>query len=450
MQEVSKPLPMPSVCDTMALFGEVQEETMVHTRLHDLNGLDIENMKRQFFKGLKSLGKRSRVLLIPPDITRLHGMGGILAVWALEYYGESVKAILPALGTHVPMTPQEIDTMYPGVDHSLFVHHDWRNDIVTLGTVPADFIEKVSEGRLSYSWKAQVNKLLVSGGFDLILSLGQVVPHEVIGMANHTKNIFVGTGGVEGINKSHYLGAVYGMERIMGRADSPVRAVLDYAHAQFAKDLPIVFALTVVGRDAGGKMRPMGLFVGDDRACFDEACEVSLKANFTMVDRPLKKVVVYLDPGEFRSTWLGNKSIYRTRMAIADGGELVVLAPGVHAFGEDKEIDRLVRKYGYRGTPTILDAVAHNDDLKENLSAAAHLIHGSSEGRFTIRYCAGGLSQEEIGQVGYLYGELEEFNERYMAEGMSDGWNSTADGEEYYFISNPAVGLWAHADRFNQ
>lgn len=421
---------------------------MVHTRLQDLNGLDLDTMKKQFFKGLKSLGKRERVLLLPPDITRLHGLGGTLAVWAVEYYGDAVKAILPALGTHVPMTAEEMDTMYPGVEHSLFVAHDWRNDIVTLGTVPASFIEEVSEGRLSYSWKAQVNKLLVSGGFDLILSLGQVVPHEVIGMANHTKNIYVGTGGVEGINKSHYLGAVYGMERIMGRADSPVRAVLDYAHTHFAKELPIVFALTVVGRDDKGKMTPMGLFMGDDRACFDQACELSLKANFTMVDHTMRKVVVYLDPGEYRSTWLGNKSVYRTRMAIADKGELIVLAPGVHTFGEDKEIDRLIRKYGYRGTDTVLHAVAQNDDLKENLSAAAHLIHGSSDGRFTIRYCTKDLSREEIESVGYTFGDLQGMQDRYMAKDIKDGWNTTEDGEEYYFVSNPAVGLWAHADRF--
>lgn len=421
---------------------------MVHARLQDAGGLALQAMKEEFFRGLKALGRRDRVLLLPPDITRLHGMGGTLAVWAVEYYREAVKAILPALGTHVPMTDDELDLMYPGVDHALFVPHDWRNDVVTLGTVPESFIEQVSEGKLSYSWKAQVNRLLVEGGFDLILSLGQVVPHEVIGMANHTKNIFVGTGGVEGINKSHYLGAVYGMERIMGRADSPVRAVLDYAFTHFASELPIEFALTVVGRDKQGKMAPMGLFMGDDRGCFNEACELSLSVNFTMVDRPLDKVVVYLEPGEFRTTWLGNKSIYRTRMAIADAGELVVLAPGVHTFGEDKEIDRLIRKYGYRGTDYVLKAVAANDELKQNLSAAAHLIHGSSEGRFAIRYCPGHLSKEEVESAGYLYGDLAAMQARYVTDRTVEGWNVTADGERYYYISNPAVGLWAHADRF--
>ena len=421
---------------------------MIYAKVQNSSGISKELMKKHFFKGLKGLGNKDRVLLIPPDITRIHGLGGLLAVWAVEYYKDKVKAILPALGTHVAMTSEEIDIMYPGVDHSLFVTHDWRNDVMTLGTVPCDFIEEVSEGKLSYAWKAQVNNLLVSGGFDLILSLGQVVPHEVVGMANYTKNIFVGTGGAEGINKSHYLGAVYGMERIMGRADSPVRAVLDYAHTHFAHSLPIIFALSVVKRGQDGNMEPTGLFMGDDRACFNEASKLSLKVNFTMVEEPLKKVVVYLDPHEFRSTWLGNKAIYRTRMAIADGGELIIIAPGVHTFGEDKEIDRLVRKFGYKGTDYVLDAVSRNDDLKQNLSAAAHLIHGSSEDRFSITYCPSGIKEKDIVSVGYKYGAIEEAQEKYIFDGIQDGDNMSRDGEHYYYISNPAIGLWAHKNRF--
>ena len=422
---------------------------MIDAHVENLNGLTLETMKNTFFTGLAALGERKRVLLIPPDITRLHGLGGTLAVWAVEYYGDNVKAILPALGTHVAMTDAELDIMFPGVDHKLFAVHDWRNDIVTLGTVPAELVEKLSEGKLSWPWKAQVNKRLASGDYDLILSLGQVVPHEVIGMANYNKNIFVGTGGSEGINRSHYLGAVYGMERIMGRADSPVRAIMDYAQEHFIADIPLSYALTVVGRDKQGEMRPMGLFMGSSRQCFEEASRVSLLANFTMVDKPLEKVVVYLDSGEFRTTWLGNKSIYRTRMAIADGGELIVLAPGVHKFGEDNEIDRLIRKYGYKGTPAVLRAVDENEELRNNLSAAAHLIHGSSEDRFTIRYCPGHLTRQEVESVGYQWGDLQSMLANYPRETMRDGWNIAADGSSFYYIANPAVGLWAHAGRFN-
>ena len=308
-------------------------------------------------------------------------------------------------------------------------------------------LANISENRVNYSWPAQVNKLLVEGNFDLILSVGQVVPHEVIGMANYNKNIFVGTGGKEGINKSHYLGAAYGMERIMGRADNPVRQVLNYAGDQFAKHLPIVYIHTVVGRGDDGSMKVRGLYIGDDKECFEKAAELSLQVNFQLLDEPLKKVVVYLDPHEFKSTWLGNKSIYRTRMALADGGELIVLAPGLKEFGEDKEIDRLIRKYGYKTTPEILEFVKNNKELQDNLSAAAHLIHGSHENRFSVTYCPGNLTKQEIESVNFNYHDLDDMLEKYNPKLLKDGFN-TVDGEEIFYISNPALGLWAWKNRF--
>jgi nickel-dependent lactate racemase len=324
--------------------------------------------------------------------------------------------------------------------------HDWRTDIETLGEVPSEFIREQSEGKLNYAWPAQVNRLVSQGGFDLILSVGQVVPHEVIGMANYTKNILIGTGGREGINRSHYLGAVYGMERIMGRADNPVRSVLNYASEHFLQHLPIVYVLTVVGRRADGGLAVRGLYIGDDIECFHRAAELSLKVNFEMLDEQIKKAVVYLDPHEFHSTWLGNKAVYRTRMALADNAELIVLAPGVKEFGEDKTIDKLIRKYGYRGTPATLEAVNAHPDLAGDLSAAAHLIHGSSEGRFKITWCPGHLTQEEVEGVGFSYGDLSAMLARYDIEKLSHGYNKVG-GEEIFFIANPGLGLWAHRSR---
>ncbi len=410
--------------------------------------LDEAALKAGLFEALDKIGKRKKVLAIPPDYTRYHSHAGPLTRYVYDYYGEGLADVLPALGTHSPMTDAQLDDMYAGVPKDLIRVHDWRHDVVTLGEVPAEFVSKMAEGKVDYPWPAQVNRLLAEGGHDLILSIGQVVPHEVIGMANYNKNIFVGTGGVEGINKSHFLGAAYGMERIMGRAMNPVREVLNYAEQQFASGLPIVYVLTVIGKDDRGGLAVKGLFVGDDPECFEMASELSLKVNFEMLDRELIKVVVYLDPSEFKSTWLGNKSIYRTRMAIADGGELVVLAPGVREFGEDSEIDRLIRKYGYRTTPEILDFVKNNDDLKNNLSAAAHLIHGSSEGRFTITYCPGHLTRDEIEGVGFAWGDPDIMLEMYQPEKLKDGYNTLPSGEEIFYISNPALGLWAYRERF--
>ena len=410
--------------------------------------LRAQDLRDGLTAALDRLGPRRKVLAIPPDGTRLHSRAGELTRYAWEYYGAALTDVLPALGTHAAMTGAELRHMFGPVPLDLFRVHDWRRGVVTLGEVPATVLREVSGGAVDYAWPAQVDTLLQHGGHDLVLSFGQVVPHEVIGMASYNKNIFVGTGGPEGINKSHFLGAAYGMERIMGRADTPVRRVLNYASEHFARHLPIVYVHTVVARDADGELKARGLFIGDDAECFTRAADLSLQVNFQMLDRPLRKVVVYLDPGEFKSTWLGNKSIYRTRMAIADGGELIVLAPGVKEFGEDREIDRLIRRYGYVGTPAVLAALKANEDLRGNLSAAAHLIHGSSEGRFSITYCPGHLTREEVEGVNFRYADLVAMQARYDVTRLRDGVNRLPDGEEVFFISNPAIGLWAHRDRF--
>ena len=400
-------------------------------------------------KVFDAMGPKRRVLAIPPDFTRANSYAGPVTEMVYDYFGDALTDVMPALGTHVPMTDEQISAMFGHTPHSLFRIHDWRNDVVTVGEVPSSYIEQVSEGRLHYSWPAQVNRLLLDPSFDLILSIGQVVPHEVIGMANYTKNIFVGVGGADGINRSHYLGATYGMERIMGRAKSPVRDVMEYAARHFTSSLPIVYIQTVLSKGDDGLMKLRGLFIGDDFECFQKAAELSLQTNFIMVEKPIRKCLVWLDPAEFKSTWLGNKAIYRTRMALADNAELIIMAPALREFGEDRTIDALIRKYGYRGTPATLSAVENNEDLQANLGAAAHLIHGSSEGRFQITYCPGkDVSREEIEAVGFRYGNLNGILERYRPDSLVDGWNTMPDGEEIYYISNPALGLWAYPERF--
>ena len=406
---------------------------------------EVKDILNKVFDGM---GVKNRVLALPPDHTRLNSFAGPITEMIYGYFGDKLTDIMPALGTHAPMTDAQLDMMFGSIPHSLFRVHDWRNDVVTIGEVPKEYVEEISEGKLSFSWPAQVNKLLLDKSFDLILSIGQVVPHEVIGMANYNKNIFVGTGGNEGINKSHYLGAIYGMERIMGRAKTPVRSILEYASTHFAQELPIVYIQTVLSKGDDGEMKLRGLFIGDDFECFQKAAELSLETNFIMVDKPIKKCIVYLDPKEFASTWLGNKSVYRTRMALADGAELIVLAPALKEFGEDKTIDSLIRNYGYANTPAILKAVEENADIQENLGAAAHLIHGSSEGRFSITYCPGdNITREEIESVNYGYAPYAEMMEKYNVNQLKDGWN-TVNGEEIFYISNPALGLWAYPDRF--
>jgi nickel-dependent lactate racemase len=396
---------------------------------------------------LEKLGRRRKVLAVPPDQTRTASRAGELTRYAWEYYREGLSAVLPALGTHKAMSAEQIAGMFGTVPPGLFHAHKWRDDVETIGVVPREFIHEQSEGKLEYEWPAQVNRLISRGEFDLILSIGQVVPHEVIGMANYNKNILVGTGGPDSINRSHYLGAVYGMERIMGRADNPVRRVLNYADSHFLADLPILYVLTVVSRNTSGATVVRGMFIGDDSECFHAAAELSFRVNFTLLLNPIRKAVVYLDPHEFHSTWLGNKAIYRTRLAMADDGELIILAPGVRDFGEDVRIDQLIRKYGYHGTEATIRMVKENADLAADLSAAAHLIHGSSEGRFRVTWCPGHLTRKEVEGAGFAYAELSEMMQRYDPAELPQGPSRVA-GEEIYFIENPGLGLWASRARF--
>jgi len=405
--------------------------------------LSSVDLREGFLSALEKLGAIKKMLIVPPDITRIQSQAGELTRYAYEYRPDAVVGILPALGTHCPMTAKEIATMFGNVPQQLFLPHRWRTDCQLLGEIPADFITNVSEGIVNYPMPVYSNRLLFGQSYDCILSVSQVVPHEVAGMAGYSKNIVVGLGGPENIHKSHFLGAAYGMERIMGRADSPVRKVLDHAFETFFKSLPIVHAITVVGSEAGGTLAVRVLFIGNDRECFLRAAALSRQVNIHVLEKRINKAVVYLNPLEYKSTWLGNKSIYRTRMAIADGGELIVIAPGVKMFGEDPEIDRCIRKFGYKGTPAVMRHVATDGSLKNNLSAAAHLIHGSSEGRFTITFCADGLGRQEIEDVGFEYAPVNEMLERYNPEVLSDGYNRLHDGEEIFFISNPAIGLWA-------
>jgi nickel-dependent lactate racemase len=466
--------------------------------------LSDNDIKSHLLPFLESLGPREDVLILPPDYTRLPSQAGKITRFISEYYNFTTNAgascdgptskkvksnvsgrsesrpditILPALGTHAPMTRQQIRSMFGDAlaekQPDPFVVHDWRNDVITIGTAPAEMVRSATNGMVEQEWPAQLNKLVWEKRHhdpshqphkSLVLSIGQVVPHEVMGMANFNKNLFVGAGGVEAINLSHFIGAVYGMEKMMGRSKNPLRSILNYASEQFLqKELDLWYILTVMGSNKeSGELEMRGFYIGNDIDCYTLACELSLQINFTLLDRPLKKVVVFLDGDEFHSTWLGNKSIYRTRMAIADGGELIVIAPGVKEFGEDAEIDRLIRKYGYVGTPKVLAAMKGNPELEQNLSAVAHLIHGSSEGRFRVIYCPGHLSREEIESVGFQYGDLAEMTKRYDPNNLKDGWNQVSvagiaagsdveeSSEDIFYISNPALGLWALKSRFEE
>lgn len=414
------------------------------------NGLSRDEIRAALCRSLEGRSPK-KVLLLPPDYTRYHSNAGFISnvyYHLLTDMGASVD-VMPALGSHRPVTREEAADMFGDIPFERFLEHNWRTEVVRLGEVPGEYLSEITDGLWTDPVSVEVNRRVMDESYDLILSIGQVVPHEVIGMANHAKNLFVGVGGSDMINKSHMVGAVYGMERMMGRDFTPVRKLFDYALKEFLGSRPIVFALTVTTAP-GGKIHTHGLFIGDTRKVLEEAVALAQEKNIDFVEHGIKKCVVYLDPKEFQSTWLGNKAVYRTRMAVADDGDLIILAPGITHFGEDAQIDKLIRKYGYCGRLKVLELFNANEDLQENMGAAAHLIHGSSDGRFRITYAVKPhMPKEDIENVNFLWADYDETVKRYDPASLQYGYNTLPDGEEIFFIPNPALGLWINREKFS-
>jgi nickel-dependent lactate racemase len=390
------------------------------------------------------------VLLVPPDQTRLHSRAGeIVAQLAglLDGHVERVD-VMPALGTHQPLGPAECRLMFgDAIDSARLLHHRWRDDVTTVGELPADEVDEVVGRQLGLALPFAVNRALVDGSYDLIVSVGQVVPHEVAGFGGYTKHVSIGLGGPETIQRSHFFSAVYGIEQTLGRVDAPVRQLLDRGFDRFLEQrCRVLFVLTVVdARHDGPVLR--GVFAGEGGTrssggdAFRAAAALSAEVNVETLETPFRRCVAYLDPVEYRSTWLGNKAIYRTRLAMADGGELFVVAPGVSRFGEDSVVDALIRRHGYRGREAALQAMAADPELAANLAAVAHLIHGSTEGRFTVTYAPGPqLSRAQIEGVGFRYLALDEALERFPRDAEEP--RDSLDGEPFAYLPNPGLGLW--------
>jgi nickel-dependent lactate racemase len=396
-------------------------------------------------------GDLKRVLLLPPDLTRAHsGAGKITELLYRELDAADAHVeVIPTLGQHVPHTEAENKWMFGTVPHERIFAHDWRDGCTHVGTVPAEIVKDTTGGAADWEIPVYLNSKLMTEQWDLVVNIGHVVPHEVLGFANHNKNYFIGVAGKDTICASHIAAAVYGIENNLGCLVTPLRACFNYAEEHFLKDVPDVYIQIVMQRDADNKLVTSGLFVGDDLETYLAAARRSREQNITIFDKPIKKVVAVMQADEFRATWVANKAVYRTRMAIADGGELLIIAPGVERFGEQPEVDALIRKYGYKGTPNTLALYKTEADMQAIPHGVAHLIHGSSEGRFTITYAPGHLTKEEIEQVGYQYADLATVQARYNPETMKEGWNMMPDGEEVFYISTPSAGLWTTREKLD-
>lgn len=383
------------------------------------------------------------LLLVPPDFTRGHSFGGVITQYIYERMRDKCNVrILPAVGTHMQMTAEEKHGFFGPVPEDVFLEHDWRRDNVDIGRIPGEAVSQATGGRYDRDIDIQIDRRLVSGEYDKVISIGQVVPHEVAGMSNYSKNILVGLGGRNLINKSHMIGALCGIETILGNVDSPVRAIFDYGEECLMSQIPLTYILTVTAQQHG-ETQLQGLYMGRSRKMFKMAACRAAKSNITRLPEKVRKMVVYLDRDEFKSTWVGNKAIYRTRMAIADGGWLLVIAPGLKMFGENETVDAAIRQYGYCGTKAIMEL--YGQGVFENLEmVSAHLIHSSSDGRFNITYATNPecMPEADVRKAGYGWMPLDHALKLFHPEDKSEGYYTSESGEEFYFIKSPAIGLW--------
>jgi nickel-dependent lactate racemase len=411
-------------------------------RLGELMAQTAEEARRRI------CSKPKRVLLLPPDITRAHSGAGMLTEMLYGLFKDEADVhVIPTLGQHVPHTLEENRRMFGSIPNGRIHAHDWRGGVVRLGEVPADFVEEKTHGAADWPFPVWVNRMLIEESWDLVINVGHVVPHEVLGFANHNKNYFIGLAGKELICASHMAAACCGIENNLGTLVTPVRACFNKAEQDFLGGLPDLYVQLVLARNAQGELVHTGLYVGDDRETYLAAAQQSRQQNITVLDEPLEKVVCVMQGDEFYSTWVANKAVYRTRMALADGGELVIIAPGLKRFGEQPEVDALIRKYGYVGTPRVMEQYRKNADMQDLAHGTAHLIHGSSEGRFRITYAPGHLSREEVESVGFGYANLDATLAAYPPERLKEGWNDLPGGERIFFIPTPSAGLWAWREK---
>lgn len=391
-----------------------------------------------------------RVLLLPPDLTRAHSGAGWITETLYKLLPEDCDVhVIPTLGQHVPHTEEENRWMFGSIPHARIHPHDWRGGVTRLGTIPAKVVAESTGGSADWEIPVDLNTMTVTEPWDLIINIGHVVPHEVLGFANHNKNYFIGLGGKETICAAHMAAGVFGIENNLGNLITPLRACFNWAEDHFLSKLPDVYLQVVMARDEQNKLVHTGVYVGDDLETYLNAARASRAQNITIV-KPVGKMVAVMQADEFRATWVANKAVYRTRMAMADAGELLIIAPGVERFGEQPEVDALIRKYGYRPRNKILELYKQHADMRDIAHGTAHLIHGTSDDRFTIRYAPGKLTRAEIESVGYEYADLHETLARYNPAALKEGWNTLPDGEEVYFISTPSAGLWSTAEKLER
>jgi nickel-dependent lactate racemase len=354
-----------------------------------------------------------RVLAIIPDKTRDDNTHHLFPVAAdfLAQRGVASFDALVAQGTHPPMSESQKLAKIGRTEFSgqLFDHRwDEPDELITIGELSAETVRQLTNGLLQHAIPVSLNKLLAPGIYDTVLVFGATVPHEVAGFAGGAKYFFPGVAGPELTHTTHWLGALAGIENIIGQVDTPTRRLIEAA----ADLIParIISLNTVVSRNGNDELVTYALFAGNIREAFRRAAEVSRQVHIRYTDRKYKRVVALLDP-HYDELWVGGKASYKLGAIVEEGGELIIYAPHLSKLSETH--GRLSEKYGYAPLESVRDMLGVSQELRENLCIAAHLAHVAyagrldADGKVVPRYritMATGLDEETCRRVnlGYL------------------------------------------------
>lgn len=354
-----------------------------------------------------------RVLAIIPDKTRDDNTHVLFPI-ATEFLTKRGVASFDALvaqGTHPPMSETQKCTKI-GADTfagQLFDHRwDDPTELITLGELSAETVKELTNGLIENAVPVSINKLLAPGIYDTVLVFGATVPHEVAGFAGGAKYFFPGVAGPELTHTTHWLGALAGIENIIGQVDTPTRRLIEAATDLI--EARIISLNTVVSRTSDDELVTYALFTGDIREAFRRAAEVSRQVHIRYTGRKYKKVVALLDP-HYDELWVGGKASYKLGAIIEEGGELIIYAPHLTRLSETH--GALIEKYGYAPLESVRDMLGISQELRENLCIAAHLAHVAYAGRLDERgkvvprykiTMATGLDEETCRRVnlGYL------------------------------------------------
>jgi len=346
-----------------------------------LSAADLRQIARD---ALRVIPAGARVLAVIPDKTRDDNTDLLFPIVSQELAGRRAARFdaLVAQGTHPPMTDAEkrakigVGTAELPLLGTVFDHHwDRPSELITLGTLTAAEVSKLTGGLMKQDVPVQLNKLLAPGNYDFVFVFGAVVPHEVAGFAGGAKYFFPGVAGPELTHLTHWLGALATIEHVIGRVETPTRHVIEAAADRVTT--PVIGFTSVSTRDANG-LHTRALFTGGLRETVRQAAEVSARVHIRYLDRRYRRVIAVLDE-HYDEMWVGGKASYKLGGIIEDGGELVIYAP--HLKGISTTHGAMIEKYGYAPLEVVREMVEGSDELRANLCVAAHLAHVSYAGR---------------------------------------------------------------------